>query len=72
MLSLSEQEKARLYHYLRLLLDADESRALLGCLRRVAEVKAFSVTKGKIEESEALQWQELADALGKTEETLRK
>lgn len=71
-LFLSDQEKARLYHYLRLLLDADEPIALLGALRRVAEVKAYGVTKGKIDEPEALLWQALADALGETEKDLRK
>ena len=56
----------------RLLLDADEPIALLGALRRVAEVKAYGVTKGKIDEPEALLWQALADALGETEKDLRK
>ena len=64
---LSENEQAALRHYLWVLLDADEPGAFLGSLRRVAERKAHSFTRGGIEADECGQWLALAEALNKVE-----
>ena len=64
---LTNQEKAILHSYLGLLLDADEPLAFLGAFRRVAELKAFSVTRGKIEPKAGQQWSDLANALARVE-----
>ena len=49
------------------LLDADEPNAFLGSLRRIAERKAHSFTRGLIQKAECEQWWALADALSKVE-----
>jgi hypothetical protein len=69
-LHLTDQEKAILQHYLGLLLDADEPLAFLGALRRVAELKAFSVTQGKIEPEDGQLWTDLAKVLERVEKDL--
>lgn len=66
-MKLSEQEKAALINYLGVLLDADEPNAFLGSLRRIAERKAHSFTRGLIQKAECEQWWALADALSKVE-----
>jgi hypothetical protein len=66
-MKLSEQEKIALMHYLGLLLDADEPKAFLGSLRRVAERKAHSFIHAKIDENDCEQWYALAEALSKVE-----
>lgn len=70
-MKLSEQEKTALTRYLGLLLDADEPKAFLGSLRRVAERKAHSFTLGKIDRGECEQWLALAESLSKVEGELR-
>ena len=64
---LNEQEKEALKHYLWVLLDADEPGAFLGSLRRIAERKAHSFTRGKINARECEQWLALAEILWKIE-----
>ena len=67
---LSELERAALHEYLGLLLDADEPGAFLGSLRRIAERKAHSFTRGNIDADECGQWLALAEALTQVEEKL--
>lgn len=67
---LSELERAALHEYLGLLLDADEPGAFLGSLRRIAERKAHSFTRGKIDANECERWLTLAEALLKVEREL--
>jgi hypothetical protein len=69
-LHLSELERAALHEYLGLLLDADEPGAFLGSLRRIAERKAHSFTRGKIDADECGEWLALADALIQVEQKL--
>ena len=67
---LDDQEQAAFRHYLWVLLDANEPKAFLGSLRRLAERKAHSFTRGKIDADECGQWLALADALTQVEEKL--
>ena len=67
---LSDGEKDALRAYLWLLLDADEPEAFLGSLRRMAERKAHSFTRGKIDANECERWLVLAEALLKVEREL--
>jgi hypothetical protein len=67
---LTEQEKEGLRQQLQLLLEADEPEAVLATLRRIAERKAHSVTRGAISDNEARRYQALADALKAVEEQL--
>ena len=67
---LSDGEKDALRAYLWLLLDADEPEAFLGSLRRMAERKAHSFTRGKIDADECGQWLALVEALIQVEQKL--
>ena len=67
---LSEQEQAAFRHYLWVLLDANEPRAFLSSLRRLAERKAHSFTRGKIDADECGEWLALAEALAQVEQKL--
>jgi len=67
---LTEQEKEGLRQQLELLLEANEPEAALATLRRIAERKAHSVTRGSIGDHEARRYQALAAALKAVEEEL--
>ena len=67
---LTEQEKEGLRQQLQLLLEADEPEAVLATLRRIAERKAHSVTRGAISDNEARRYQALAEALHAVEDEL--
>jgi hypothetical protein len=67
---LTQQEKEGLWQQLQLLLEADEPEAVLATLRRIAERKAHSVTRGFISGDEARRYQALAEALKVVEEEL--
>jgi hypothetical protein len=67
---LNDQEQAAFRHYLWVLLDANEPKAFLGSLRRLAERKAHSFTRGKIDADECGEWLALAEALCKVEREL--
>lgn len=63
-MSLSEQEKTVLHHFLARVLEADEPVAMLGSLRRVAELKAWDAVRGVIsDQAAAVRWQEFGNAL---------
>lgn len=67
-LTLTAAERTVLSHYLMILLEADEPGAFLGSLQRMAELKAASVTRGKIDETAAAEWYRLAESLAETRE----
>jgi len=67
---LTEQEKDGLRQQLQLLLEANEPEAALATLRRIAERKAHSVTRGLISDNEARRYQALATALKAVQEEL--
>ena len=67
---LTQQEKEGLWQQLQLLLEADEPEAVLATLRRIAERKAHSVTRGFISDNEARRYQALAEALEAVEDEL--
>jgi hypothetical protein len=67
---LTEQEKEGLRQQLELLLEANEPEAALATLRRIAERKAHSVTRGAINDLEARRYQALAEALKAVEDEL--
>jgi hypothetical protein len=68
--SLSAQELDALKFQLGALLEVDEPRAILATLRRVAERKAQTVTRGKIGHEEAADWYAMAEALTEVENAL--
>jgi hypothetical protein len=69
---LKEQEKDSLRFQLGLLLEFDEPEAILGTMRRVAERKAYTVTRGLISVHEAKRWTRLGEALRKVEDELER
>lgn len=68
---LTEQERNNLRDYLAILLEAGEPEAFIGSLRRMAERKAHSFTRGKIDADECKRWLILAEALTKVEREFR-
>jgi hypothetical protein len=67
---LTDQEKEGLRQQLTLLLEANEPEAMLATLRRIAERKAHSVTRGLISDNEARRYQAIAAALKCVEDEL--
>ena len=65
------QEKAGLSHILQLMLDADEPETMLTLFRHVAERKAWTATRGRIDRDDANTWMRLADALRAAEDRLK-
>lgn len=61
------KEQVVLSEYLMLLLNADEPKAFLGCLKRIAERKAFLETRGDMDRVAAQQWQGMVDAIAQVE-----
>ena len=53
-----------------LVLDANEPAALIGALKRVAELKALSGAKGEVTFSDAWRWQRLAEVLQRVDTSL--
>ena len=70
-MSLTELERHHLRGYLTILLEAGEPEAFLGCLRRIAERKAHSFTRGMIDADECKRWLAIAEALTKVEREIR-
>lgn len=52
------------------LLDYDEPEAVVSSLQRIAERKAYSVTRGRIDGEAAGRWLAVAEALGKVSREL--
>jgi hypothetical protein len=69
---LREHEKDALRFQLGQLLEFDEPEAILGTMRRVAERKAHTVTRGLISAQEAKRWTKLGEALRKVEDELER
>ena len=65
-------EKAALAQLLIALVEANRPETMLACLKRVAEYRAFGVTKGAIEPDEAERWMALAEALRTVERSLER
>ena len=65
------QEKVGLSHILQLMLDADQPETMLTLLRHVAERKAFSLARTRVDARQAEQWARLADALRAAEDSLK-
>ena len=54
-----------------LVLDANEPAALIGSLKRLAELKALSGARGEVTFSDAWRWQRLVDALQRVESEMQ-
>ena len=68
---LTELERHNLRGFLTILLEAGEPEVFLACLRRIAERKAHSFTRGMIDADECKRWLMIAEALTKVEREVR-
>ena len=64
---MNEHQKAALVLQLSLLLEYNEIDAYLSTLKRIAEIQAFSATRGVMNWDDAIRWTTVVEAIGKIE-----
>jgi hypothetical protein len=69
---LKAEQNAGLRHLLVELLENNEPEAILGSLKRIAERRAHSVTRGKIELEESRRWLALAESIDEVQLAMRR
>lgn len=67
---ITNEEKAKLYDLLMQLLEANEPKAMIAVLRRVAARKALDGSRNMLDREHTLRWYTLAEALIKVENEL--